>query len=45
MKINFTGIMINALVLLAGWCFGDKSGLGAAATILVLIHVIPRIFN
>lgn len=41
MNTSITAIIINFLILLAGYCFGEMKGLGISAIILIFIHLIP----
>lgn len=40
MKINLTPFIVNPLVLIIGYSFGGMTGMGIAAIILLLIHLV-----
>jgi hypothetical protein len=40
MKLNITGVALGLMILLAGWCFGDRIGLGVGALIVAFIQVM-----
>jgi hypothetical protein len=39
MKVKQSAVLISLMVLLVGWSFGDKTGLGVAAVFLILINL------
>lgn len=42
---NWTGLAVNVLALVAGWCFGHEKGVGIAALILLVLHFLPAFFE
>jgi hypothetical protein len=39
-RINITGLIVTAMALTAGWCLGDKTGLGIACIVMILVQII-----